>query len=1435
LLSAVLLQSASAQTIPDVFEAINEGGYYADPYEACIQSHQSYSANNGLTPTLFYPTYDETGTIKSMYCKYDNGGSGYWGTNGSAFLRCPSGTAKTGDFRFCGLAEDVGSCKDLATVQRGNPIDVSTGTKIQIETDFSVGSGRLHFVRTYTSRGVVKTALGDNWSSNFHPQVKGYRLWYRGFFTLVLPSGQTIRFFKSNQDNGAWLPPSIPWGGWYAREGHDRGDLQYSLTEIDENTLVLSYPDGHEQEFRFSASGAADPILYEERYPDGYTISFNYDSNRVLQSVTDSFGKTITFTYNQNGFLETVTDPSGAEYLYAYLSHTVGSYVTSTGNLEYVTFPDDTPLDTQDNAYKQYIYDDPNGWRNLTGIIDERGIRIRTWTYQDDRATSSQGANGNLLTTISDISPADEVTVTNPLGKEAIYTFARYRGIRKLATTDGVATPSCSASSASQSYNSYGQLTSLVAPEGQTTVITPDLASGLPSSVTYGSGTPEETTVNYVWDTAIRRPLEIERPELLTEITYDANANPITIALTDTTSHTVPYTTNGTRRVWAYTWFANGLLSSVDGPLSGTGDTISFTYDTAGNLATVTDENGLTATINSVDGNGRPVLLTEPNGLQTSFNYSSRGWLTSVIENPGPQERITDLAYDDAGNLVRIDLPGGGWFEYDYDDSGWLVSATSSVSGEITYEYDAAGNVTQTDFRDGSGTSLAQMSSVHDELGRLIQLLGGAGDLHTYGYDRSDRKTTDIDGLGRSWLTSFDALDRVISETDPETDSVQYGWQSLDQMESFTDGRSLVTSYTRNGFGDVIREVSPDRGTTDYWYDAAGRVTRRLDAAGHDVLFTYDDGGRVLAEAYPNQAGLNISFDYDDTTSGNMGAGRLTGISGAVVSNAYTYDVFGQLISQSDQIASEAYTTEFEYSPDGGLEQITLPSGREVVYSSDSVGRVIGVSSRSGSGATLVPVLSSIAYAPYGPVTGYALGNGSAVTFSLDSSYRLTGLSLSDGTSDVIDKAYSYDANSRVVAITDALNSAASATYTYHDDGRLKRATGPWGDVEWDYDAVGNRITDKLYISGVLADTETYSYGATDNRLMSIRDDTPTVVRSFSYSADGSVSQDIQASTTAYSFGENGRLSSVTAAGAQTVSYDYNAFGMRIRRIDQSGAETHFVFTPSGQLLGEYDGATGGVINEYIWFGRHLVATVDAAGAIFYVQTGHLGQPLMVMDGTSQVLWQGETSPFGTYVYTAGAISDPGLRLPGQWLEEGSGLYQNWYRDYDATIGRYIEVDPLGVYAGQSVYGYTLQDPLNMFDALGLEADYLDPGLSPEERANRAHDSTAAAVGLLVNPFGKSPFAPPMTQMIGDGAVAQMNGEDYAAPSPEEFCFSFMGPLEVASVGKGPLASLLSALRGPASKPPTPRLTPLPVPGEVDRGYLAPGGRGPVLRGRLNE
>jgi len=61
-----------------------------------------------------------------------------------------------------------------------------------------------------------------------------------------------------------------------------------------------------------------------------------------------------------------------------------------------------------------------------------------------------------------------------------------------------------------------------------------------------------------------------------------------------------------------------------------------------------------------------------------------------------------------------------------------------------------------------------------------------------------------------------------------------------------------------------------------------------------------------------------------------------------------------------------------------------------------------------------------------------------------------------------------------------------------------------------------------------------------------------------------------------------------------------------------------------------------------------------------------------------------------------------GPSLPGQYLDEETGLYQNYFRDYDPEIGRYIESDPVGLNGGVNTYGYVGGNPVNAVDPLGL-------------------------------------------------------------------------------------------------------------------------------------
>ncbi len=61
------------------------------------------------------------------------------------------------------------------------------------------------------------------------------------------------------------------------------------------------------------------------------------------------------------------------------------------------------------------------------------------------------------------------------------------------------------------------------------------------------------------------------------------------------------------------------------------------------------------------------------------------------------------------------------------------------------------------------------------------------------------------------------------------------------------------------------------------------------------------------------------------------------------------------------------------------------------------------------------------------------------------------------------------------------------------------------------------------------------------------------------------------------------------------------------------------------------------------------------------------------------------------------------LRFPGQQYDAATGLHYNYYRDYDPTVGRYVQSDPIGLLGGMSTYGYANLSPGSFTDPLGLK------------------------------------------------------------------------------------------------------------------------------------
>jgi RHS repeat-associated protein len=64
------------------------------------------------------------------------------------------------------------------------------------------------------------------------------------------------------------------------------------------------------------------------------------------------------------------------------------------------------------------------------------------------------------------------------------------------------------------------------------------------------------------------------------------------------------------------------------------------------------------------------------------------------------------------------------------------------------------------------------------------------------------------------------------------------------------------------------------------------------------------------------------------------------------------------------------------------------------------------------------------------------------------------------------------------------------------------------------------------------------------------------------------------------------------------------------------------------------------------------------------------------------------------------------LRFPGQYYQAETGLSQNWNRDHDPLVGRYVQSDPIGLDGGLNTYAYAANAPVMFYDATGLLCTY---------------------------------------------------------------------------------------------------------------------------------
>ena len=501
----------------------------------------------------------------------------------------------------------------------------------------------------------------------------------------------------------------------------------------------------------------------------------------------------------------------------------------------------------------------------------------------------------------SGLTPTETVQVGDPGGKTEMYAYDPLQGDRELSATDGLGNKT------SYSYDSAGFLSTIVDPNGDSTVTGHDVRGNVVSQTTCQDQATGACSTSYDTyypdDTSTQLTPSPKNDELLTA-RGDGSAS-----ATDST-----YLTSDAYDKWG------DQTSQTSPPVPGF---------PSGRTTTITYTDGTSAFPATGGGNAPPGLrakVTDPAGAVTSYAYYSDGDLATVTS---PLGETISYTYDNLGRVlskkdVSNTYPAGLTTSYGYDGLGEVVTetsppATDRVTGAVhqavtTTSYDADGDVLSQTVADATG--------------------GDSSRTMSYTYNAYDEAATATDGDGGVTKYSYDGYGNKTSETDPDGITTSYAYDPNGNQLSTT-----LAGYTGSPAGS---QAAANLVTDARTYDPAGRLASETDAMGFTTSFTYTDNGLPVTQTRTSSvAGNSGSYVLQSNTYNAAGqlTQQVTG-NGALTTNN-TVDAAGRVDSQTADPSGVDRTTSYTFDPDDRVlaQTVSSPAGSQATgYTYDAQG-----------------------------------------------------------------------------------------------------------------------------------------------------------------------------------------------------------------------------------------------------------------------------------------------------------------------------------------------------------------------------------------------------------------------------------------------------------------------------------------------------------------
>ncbi|MBI2854647.1 MAG: hypothetical protein HYX87_06995 [Chloroflexi bacterium] len=763
---------------------------------------------------------------------------------------------------------------------------------------------------------------------------------------------------------------------------------------------------------------------------------------------------------------------------------------------------------------------------------------------------------------------------------------------------------------------------------------------------------------------------------------------------------------NANVRSWTYDSTYHNLPVTETYPQVGTlimQESATWDYG-AGRILSWTDVNNQTTSY-EYDTFKRQTKVIKPGDSSgspsTTYNYNSWGALNqqnleTVVKVSGTENRWSRQYFDGLGRVVQVQSEG----ETEGGTTYTIIDKTTSYSNraQVDKEYvsQKLDSTTVSNYM-APEAGWKYAAYTYDGMGRVLNQTGSDGTTVSHGYTDWQETVTNQKGYKKSYTSDgFGRLSKV-EEYDDAVPAIvyattQYSYDLLGNLVGVTDNAGNVTSLTYDALSRKTSMTDPDMGTWSYQYDANGNLTSQTNAKGQTITFGYDALNRLKAKLLLGEP--LATYYYDDTTGGNYGKGRRTGMfSGQVAtdSRGYIYDARGRLVQERlDFYASPVGTFATSYAYDGmdRVTSVTYPTGEVVTQTFDG-----GGSPYSLSGSLVGSIVTKTLYNQLGQITLIDLGNGLSTLFKyhgLDSvegtdpmsywgkPYSIKTYKVSDGSNVRQWQKYWWDAGGNLSSRKDE-QALETESFSYDFLDRLTGVSGPYAE-SYTYNAIGN-MTSKDGVS--------YSYGTRPHAV--------TGVGSYvlGYDANGNMTSRQNATgTQTLVFDSENRLSSVAGEG-YSAWFSYDADGKRIKKVI-SGAPTVYI-----NRYYEKNTATGEE-TSYYYLGDRLVA-LKKGTVLEYVHQDHLGSSSVSTYSDMSQKSILKYYPLGAARSTVGTLGTD-KQFTGERLDS-TGLYFYNARYYDPEIGRFVSPDTvvpdLPNPQAFNRYSYVLNNPLKYIDSDG--------------------------------------------------------------------------------------------------------------------------------------